>query len=206
MLLLLVLPFATKWSTLIVFIHIVKLTLGRVRKLLGVRAWKRFTSGFSREEPVVSRFAETTAHSQRRGRSLGRAWYSWGDTHRAVTPTETRPSLFINVGRRGCAAGSFRHYYESARKPTILLFLSIALSNPLDFDAYRGRMTINWLDAWNRAIVNRLATIASSFCLWKGETLGIFVNSMNFDESWSKEGRFVIVRLWICLCTFASFF
>lgn len=77
---------------------------------------------------------------------------------------------------------------------------------PVDFDAYRGRMTINWLDAWNRAIVNRLATIASSFCLRKGETLGIFVNSMNFDESWSKEGRFVIVRLWICLCTFASFF
>lgn len=129
MLLLLVLPFVTKWSTLIVFIHVVKLTLGRVHKLLGVCAWKRFTSGFSREEPVVSRFAETTAHSQRRGRSLGRAWYSWGDTHHAVTPTETRPSLFINVGRRGCAAGSFRHYYESARKPTILLFLSTALSN-----------------------------------------------------------------------------
>lgn len=65
-----------------------------------------------------------SAHSQRRGRSLGRERYSWGDTRRRRHPDGGRDeasSLFINVGRRGCAAGSFRHYYESARKPLSLL-------------------------------------------------------------------------------------
>lgn len=90
-----------------------------------------------------------SAHSQRRGRSLGRERYSWGDTRRRRHPDGGRDeasSLFINVGRRGCAAGSFRHYYESARKPLSLLLPFPLLARERERDRSRSRWIGNWVE------------------------------------------------------------
>lgn len=106
------------WSRALTIIHVVKLIIKSGNGAPSIR----YESGYVVYETRNRSFflgPFTATRSVTRSRVVFLGWH----TPRRHPDGETRPPLFINVGRRGCAAGSFRHYYESARKPLWILLL-----------------------------------------------------------------------------------